>query len=168
MNHLSPKLAPLLVLLVYLSAGAQDSEPTPTLAISEPIVCSEIRGFGDFDRLEPPVLSADQKLQTYLQPTGHTINHDSKTDLHSAHLVVDVVLRRKGQKTPIARKDKILDYKPRASSPPTNLYLGTTLSLKGLRPGDYELDLLVKDQLAPANPKPSASRTVAFKIKPTS
>ena len=59
---------------------------------------------------------------------------------------------------------KMDEYKPKSEEqPPRHLYMRNTISLKGLEPGDYELTMILHDEIAKDAP---ARQVVKFQIVP--
>ena len=152
------------LILVLSQTGtvlAQDPAPTKpaTLHLSAPIACRKISGFEDYVVLDPPELTKDEKLLVYCKPSGHTyVEKDGK---FQAHLVQDLAVRRKGKKKPLWTRKKAIDFQTDSDYPPLKLYLGSTVSLKGLEPGEYEVDLIVTDELLE---EPPVTATLEFKV----
>lgn len=141
----------LLPLYLVLLAQAPDPAPTPDdepphLFLSDPIACRSIKGYEDYQPLEEPALTKDEKLFIYLRPSDHTIEptDDGKFKIH---LVEDVNVHRKGQKRVLWGKDKIIDYEETTEFPLRNVYLGSILSLKELPVGEYTAEIIVHDKL---------------------
>ncbi len=146
-----------LILSLCLLGGSllnADDEPTPRddapvepgLSLSEPIACRNIKGYEDYEPLDEPELTRDEKLFIYLKPRDHTIEDDGEGKFH-AHLVEDVNIHRKDQKRVLWGKEKIIDYDVKVDYPPRNLYLGSIVSLKELPVGEYTAEILVHDRL---------------------
>ena len=57
----------------------------------------------------------------------------------------------------------MLDYKPKVTSDPQLLYLRASVSLKGLAPGEYDLTIILHDEIAKGS---SASQVIKFKVIP--
>ena len=57
----------------------------------------------------------------------------------------------------------MLEYKPRAELHPQFVYLKIAVSLKGLSPGDYELTIILHDEIAKGA---AASQVIKFKVIP--
>lgn len=160
---MSARLTLLICLAAPFSENQVGSTDTP-LATTDPLVCKQVRGFRDYDKRDPPELTSDEKLLIYFEPLHYTIGRTESGEKYRAHLVVDAILRRKGQKKPLLAEDRIIDYKPESTDPPTSLYLSATIALKGLSPGEYEVELLLKDGLASA--RMPVRKTIPFKIIP--
>ncbi len=132
----------------------------PPLAMSPGKVCSNVRGYGDFDERPEPSLTRDEKLQIYCEPTGFATGTRPDGSTY-VHLVVDAKIRRKGRKEVLWSKDAIVDYESEGSSPPAVVYLASTFAVRGLKPGDYQADLVLRDKHDPAA---RAEQTVDFRI----
>ena len=77
----------------------------------------------------------------------------------------DGQIRRLGGKQVLLRKAKLLSYEAKSDVPPDEIYIRNTFSLKGLPPGDYEYDMILKDVTA----KPATITTtesVKFQVVP--
>ena len=74
-------------------------------------------------------------------------------------------IRKRGQKEVLLEKLKMYEYKPRSEQPPRLLYMKNAISLKGLPPGDYDLTLILRDEIAKG---PAAKQVVKFRIIPAS
>ncbi|HEU5115313.1 MAG TPA: hypothetical protein VFT74_01415 [Isosphaeraceae bacterium] len=147
---------PLILSLCWLSASPlmADDEPAPKddaavepgLTLSEPIACRNIKGYEDYEPLDEPELTKDEKLFIYLRPFDHTIE-DAEDGKFHVHLAEDVNIHRKGQKRVLWGKKNIIDYDKTVDYPPRNLYLGSIVSLKELPVGEYTAEIFVHDQL---------------------
>jgi hypothetical protein len=138
----------------------EDALEEPGLKLSEPIACRNIKGYEDYEPLDEPALTKDEKLFIYLRPQDHTIDpvDDGK---FRVHLVEDVNIHRKGQKRVLWGKERIIDYDVKVEYPPKNLYLGTTVSLKDLPVGEYTAEILVHDRLKKDE---TATATLDFRV----
>jgi hypothetical protein len=132
------------------------------LGSSEPIPCRSITGFREYKVLEPVELTRDEKLNLYSEPSGFDVETDEATGEFHASLVIDARMRRKGSAKPIWEKKNLLEYEPRQKAPLGTVYLSTSFALKELRPGEYEVDLILRDGLNKA--KEPHTRTVGFKV----
>jgi hypothetical protein len=131
------------------------------LCMSDAVVCSSIEGFESYERLPDAALTSDEKLLIYYRPFGY------KTALvdgmYQAHLIQDAQIHKRGQKAVLRKKLKLLDFKPRSQSPPDNLFVRNSISLKGLPPGDYDLTIILHDEVVK---EPPATQSVKFRIVP--
>ncbi len=151
-------------LLLVASVGAVGDEPAgPPLALSEPIACRAVRGYGDYDALDEPALTKDEKLLLYVQPSNHTI--EPVGDKFRVHLTEDLQIRRKGQKRVLWSRQKIVEFRTESPERPERLYLGTTVGLKSCTPGTYVAEITLNDQLAPGGAR--TTRSFEFRVIPT-
>ncbi|QDV34237.1 hypothetical protein [Tautonia plasticadhaerens] len=169
----APSLLPLLLLLgplpVAPAAGPApvDDPPTASTAprhpdLTGPIVCLSVRGFREFVPREEPSLTKDEKLQVYYEPFNFTIVRLEGGEGFRAHLTQDVRIRKAGQGKVIQEIEGVIDYAPESDDPPTSFYMFTTLELKRLPVGPYELDLVLRDELAEGTPE--TVQVVPFEI----
>ena len=104
-------------------------------------------------------LTAEEKLLVYYRPLDYkTVQED---DFFKAHLTQDGQVRRKGEKTVLLRKKNLLDYEPKSRNPLGPIYLRNSFSLKGLPPGDYEYDIILRDE---NEPSPPAIQSLKFRV----
>lgn len=151
------------LVLTTLSVRAQETEAIPSeddLGMTTPVVCSSVRGYGKFREVPNAAVYRDNKLLIYYEPFGYTIERG--TDGYRALLTQDVRVRRRDQKTVLLKKDEILRYEAKSKVPPLHLYLSNYISTKGLSPGEYDLEIIMHDQLGKAE---SVSKVIPFKIK---
>ena len=71
------------------------------------VACSSIKGFGDYVPLEEAVLTRDDKLQLYYEPSGYLYETVGKE--YRVHFTQDARLHRRGQKAVLQSKEKILE-----------------------------------------------------------
>jgi hypothetical protein len=160
---LGARLSLAFLVLATLSARAQETEAIPSeddLGMTTPVVCSSVRGYGKFREVPNAAVYRDNKLLIYYEPFGYTIERG--TDGYRALLTQDVRVRRRDQKTVLLKKDEILRYEAKSKVPPLHLYLSNYISTKGLSPGEYDLEIIMHDQLGKAE---SVSKVIPFKIK---
>lgn len=153
-------LAMFAAMVAPLTALGQEIEARPKLELAEPIACSRIDGFDDYDALDVAVTKRSQKLLVYLRPSGVTYREAGGE--YEVHLVLDVNLRRKGQKKILLGRKKVIDYETLCEQSGKPIYLGVSLGVKEFPPGEYEADLIVHDRLGESKP---ALRTLAFRIE---
>jgi hypothetical protein len=165
-------LGPVLAAALGTCLGARGDEPTPRpdepskaekdrLAMTPGVVCKSIDARGNYEPLPGAAMTADEKLLIYFCPRNYQVEHSEGA--YRIHLSEDGQIRRKGQKEVLRRKDKLLEYKYSDASPPTPIYLKNTVSLKGLKPGEYEFDITLHDKLGDA---PAATQTIGFRVIP--
>jgi hypothetical protein len=148
----------MLAALVVSPAGADEPEG---LAMSKPVAVTKIHSFAAFEPLPGATLTADDKLMVYYEPTGYTIERTK--DGFRALLAQDGKLRKKGRKEALWQKAPMFEFEAKDATQPYRLYMRTDLAIKGLPPGEYELDLTLHDRLAKGT---HAVRTVEFKVVP--
>jgi hypothetical protein len=125
------------------------------------IVCKSIDGFEDYERLPGAAQTSDEKLLVYIRTYGFQVEKVDKSV--EAHLTADGEVRKRGQKAILRQKKKMLDYRPRAAITPERVYLKASISLKGLAPGDYDLTIILHDEIAKDS---SVSQVIKFKVIP--
>ncbi len=138
----------------------------PALAMSKAILCKRVNGYEDYVELPDATLTSADKLNIYFRPLNYRIEPVEKTETarrYRASFREDARLRRKGQKAVLMKKDNVLEYSPTFASADEKAYLYSNISLKGLDPGDYEIDLVLRDGLEEGA---SATQTIAFTIVP--
>ena len=125
------------------------------------IVCKSIDGFEDYEPLPGAAQTSDEKLLVYLRADGFQTEKVDKGV--EAHLTADGEVRKRGEKALLRQKKKMLDYKPKAATYPQLVYLKASISLKGLAPGEYDLTIILHDEIAKGAP---ASQVIRFKVIP--
>jgi len=142
--------------------GEDDAKPpAPGLRIEKPVVCRSIEGYEDYEELPNAEQTSDEKLHVYFLPKGYKVV--PKGERFAAHFTQDGQVRAKGQKKVLLRKAKLLDYEAVAAQPPDSIYLMNTFSLKGLPPGEYEYDMILRDENVPGA---TVTASVPFRIVP--
>jgi hypothetical protein len=139
--------------------GAQDAPESPFsrpvaakvkktagLRIVDPVVCTSIEGYEEYEKHPDAKLTCDEKLLVYYRPKGYKVVHLG--DVYIARFVQDGQIRRLGDKRVLLRKEKLLNYEAKSDVPPDEIYFRNTFSLKGLPPGDYEYDVILRDVAA--------------------
>lgn len=155
--------------LVVLGAQAADGpKPSrPALEMSKAVVCKKVVGYEDFVELPDASLTSEDKLNVYFRPLNFRVDPVEKPKAGSrfrARFSEDAKIRRKGEKTPVQKKEKLVEYEPVFDQREQLLYIVNNISLKGLPPGEYELDVVLHDMLEKDS---SATQTVSFTIVPT-
>jgi hypothetical protein len=144
--------------------SADGSQPSvrPSLRMSKAVVCQSIDGYEDYETLPGAAMTSDEKLLVYYRPFGYKSARVG--DAYQAHFTQDGQVRRRGQKAILWEKKKLLDYTtPRCPQPPLQTYLRNTISLKGLKPGDYEFTIILHDEVAKGA---TATQVVDFRVIP--
>jgi len=144
----------------------QEPEPSdatePALTMTAAVACLAIAGFEDIQPLPGASLTSDEKLLVYYRPLNYVTEHSGST--YHIHLVQDAQIRRRGEKAVLFSKSRILDYDWKSQQADRPVYLRNTVSLKGLQPGEYDLDIILHDLLAPG--EPTARQTLPFRVIP--
>lgn len=133
-----------------------------SLGMSTAVACRSIDGYEQYERLDAPALTSDEKLLVYYRPRHYKIVR-RKQD-YVVHFSQDGFIRRKGEKAVVRIKKRLLDLESVSRASPDFLYLRNTVSLKDLPPGDYEFDIVLRDENAPGS---TAKQTLKFRIIPT-
>lgn len=137
----------------------QPQPPTVRLAMSPAVACRSIDGYENFEVLPDAALTADEKLLVYYRPLHYRIG--KLGDQRHIHLTQDGQIRRRGEKAVLLRKEKLLDYEFKAEVLVGEVYLKNTVSLKGLKPGEYEYDITLHDELAKTE---VAKQSLVFRV----
>jgi hypothetical protein len=144
--------------------GRPDESPPPareTLQMSEAVVCRSIDGYEDYEPLPDAAQTSDEKLLVYYRPFGYKTAFIK--DSYQAHLTQDAEIRRRGGKAVLRQKKKLLDYTAKSPQPPELIYLRNTISLKELKPGEYDLAIILHDEIGQG---PPATQVVKFRVIP--
>jgi hypothetical protein len=137
------------------------ADPENSLRMTPGIVCKSIDGYEDYEPLAGAAQTSDEKLLVYFRPLGYQT--ELVDGLFQAHLVPDFQVRKRGEKAILRQKRKIYEYKPRTMQPPRYIYMKNVISLKELPPGDYDLTIVLHDEIAKG---PPATQVVKFRIVP--
>ena len=131
----------------------------PGLRISTAVVCRSIDGYEDYELLPDAALTSEEKLQIYYRPSGYTVVR--RGDDYLAHFMQDGQIRRKGEKSVLRRKKNILDFEAKSKQPPEQIFLRNSVPLKGLPPGEYEYDIILRDENDPGS---TVTQSVKFRV----
>ncbi len=144
--------------------SAEDPEKAKPggLRMSRAVVCKAINGYEDYKPLPGAAQTSEEKLLVYFRPLRYKI--EDADGLYRAHLVQDNEIRKKGEKKIVRYKKKVVEYEPKTKDPPKQLYIRNTISLKGLAPGEYDLTIILRDELDKA--APPSKQVVRFKVIP--
>ncbi len=129
------------------------------LPVTAPVACRSIEGFDDYEPLPEAALTADEKLLVYYHPLNYRVIANG--DSHHIHLTQAGQIRRRGQKAVLLRKENLLDYEVKLDRPPNPIYLKNIVSLKGLKPGEYDYDVLLRDKHGSTE---IAKQTLQFRV----
>jgi hypothetical protein len=142
--------------------GTTTTAPAATsLQMTPGIVCRSIAGYEDYEPLPDAAQTAEEKLLVYFRPSGHRI--EWVNDSYQAHLVPDFQIRKRGEKAVLRQKQKLYEYKPKSTEPPRFIYMKNVIALKGLAPGEYDLTIILHDEIAKGA---LATQVVKFRIIP--
>lgn len=130
--------------------------------LTEPVVCRSIKGFRDYEVLEPRELTTYDKLLIYLEPSGFSLKN--KEEKLFIDLRQGAILHAKGSKKRIFEKEELFQYNPEVDSPYQQIYLAATIGFKNLIPGEYVLELWTVDKLA--KPEKKEIQIIEFRIIP--
>src|SRR5262249_34996917 len=140
--------------------------PTSTrqggLRMSRAVVCKSIDGYENYKPLPGAAQTSEEKLLIYYRPLRYKI--DFVDGYYRAHLVQDNEIRKRGKKEIVRQKKKVVEYDPKSKDPLGPIYIRNTISLKGLEPGDYDLTIILRDELDKA--APPTRQLVKFKVIP--
>ena len=146
-------------LLLTLLGPTSADNPEP-LGMSKAVLCAEVRGYHDYTPVAEPVLVRDEKLKLYYEPTRYKV---SRTKTHATvHLTQDAKIRRRGEKAVLWSKADMVNYEVTVKHPDQPVYISNVISLKPLPPGDYDLELILRDKLAK---DVEARQVVPFAVK---
>ena len=123
------------------------------------VVCRSIDGYEDYEVLPKAAQTSDEKLLVYFRPLGY--QSEIVDGAYQAHLVPDFQIRKRGEKAILLQKPKMYEYKPRSEQPPQiSLHEERDLA-QGARAGDYDLTLILHDEIAKG---PPATQIVRFRV----
>jgi hypothetical protein len=131
------------------------------LKLTPPIACRSIDGYESYEVLPGASLTSDEKLLVYYRPSGYRVEQLGGTA--HFHLTQDGQIRRRGEKTVLMRKEKIVEYEVKGDEALGPTYARNTISLKGLKPGEYEFDVILHDRL---DEGASATQSLRFRVIP--
>jgi hypothetical protein len=153
--------------LQKIEAQEPSKAKRPPLDMSKAVACKKIEGYEKFELLPDASLTSDEKLQVYYRPLEYKVEPVEKPKAgfrYRARFSQDGRIRKKGEKTVVMKKDKILEYDPTFDDPTERIYLVNNVGLKGLPPGDYEYDIILRDELTEGS---SVTQSISFTIIPT-
>ncbi len=156
-----------LVAVVLLTSGAAppgsneaslDDQDDGSFNFSPPIACNEIRGYENYVPLPDASLTADEKLLIYFRPRH--FKSVRKGNKYEVHFTQDGQVRRRGEKA-VVLKIKPMEFKSTYPTPPEHIYLTNTIALKGVKPGDYDFEITLRDAIGKSAP---ATRNLQFTV----
>ncbi len=148
-----------IVLLLLLDTRLPADEPS--LSMTQPVACKTITGYESFVELPEAAVTSEDKLLVYYRPIGYKIER-TKTGGYRAHLTQDARVRKRGDKVLIWSKPNVVDFEAKKPEPLGPIYLSNSIGLKNLKPGDYDLDIILHDQLTDA----TSTQVLRFKVIP--
>jgi hypothetical protein len=156
------------VLFLWVTATGQAPESNPPaepeargLNMTRAVACLSIDGYERFEPLPGAELTSEDKLLVYYRPLQYKIEHEEAG--YHVHLTQDAEIHRRGEKAALQRKANMVDYEIREKFSPDFLFIRNTVSLKGLKPGEYDFVIILHDTLGQ---KVSAQQTMPFRIVP--
>jgi hypothetical protein len=141
-----------------VSAAARDDS---TLRMSRAVACRSVEGYELYEILPGAALTSEEKLQVYYLPHGYKVV--SRGSEYLAHFTQDGQIRRKGEKVVLRRKKNILDYEAKSDRPLEFIFIKNSVPLKGLPPGKYEYDIILRDANSPGS---VATQSLDFTVIP--
>lgn len=142
MRHLNAYVFFLLVMLCPLGLAGDEL----TLSMTDPIACKTITGYEDYVVLPDAAITNHDKLLVYYRPKDYKIER-TKTGGYRAHLVQEVRVRKRGEKTVLWSKPGILDFEAVRPEPLGPIYLSNSIGLRNFKVGEYDLDLILHDKI---------------------
>ena len=138
----------------------KDKAETSKLILSDAVVCESIAGFADYVKRDEASLTRDEKLLVYYQVENFGVERVGKE--YQVHLVQDIRVRRQGQRAVLQSKDKFYEFKGKSKQRLPWVFMQNTISLKPYSPGDYELEIIVHDEIGKG---PAVSQILKFRVK---
>jgi hypothetical protein len=155
-------------LLLWVAASGQapetkrPAEPEgDPLGMTRAVACLSIDGYERYEPLPNAELTSEEKLLVYYRPLHYRIDREGST--YHAHLTQDGEIHRRGEKAALQRKANMVDFEVKEKSSPDFLFIRNTVSLKGLKEGDYDFVIILRDTLGQ---KPPAQQAMPFRIVP--
>jgi hypothetical protein len=136
-----------------------DDPDDGSFGFSAPVACKEIRGYSDYVPLPDAALTSDDKLLVYFEPRHYKSARAGNK--FEAHFTQDGAIRRRGEKPVLWSKKNLLDYRATDDRPPRLIYLRNTIALKGLKPGEYDFEIVLRDEVGRSA---AAVRTLPFRV----
>jgi hypothetical protein len=129
------------------------------LSIAGAVQCRSIDGYEQYQLLRGAQLTSDEKLLVYYRPLNFKVV--GRGAEYIAHFTQDGQIRRKGEKEVLLRKKNMMDYEAKNTMPPDQIFIKNSFSLKGLSPGEYEYDIILRDENDPGS---SVTQSVKFRV----
>ena len=115
-------------------------------------------GYGLFRVRRSNVFRPSEPLFLYMEPVGFTVRRDPRTGFYFYHLVADFNLVDSSGRVVGGRRE-VAHFKGTSRYFPDRLPVSFTYSLKGLPPGSYTVETVLRDLLS------GRSHTVVTKIR---
>ena len=156
-------LGPILILGPWPGVLEPPPAPFEKLLVSKPIACTRIDGYRTYTPLERAALTKDEKLLVYLEVANPTIHasQEEEQEKVNLHLTQEIRVRKSGERKPLWIKHGLQGLEVQGKSELGPVYLDVVVGIKGLRPGQYDLDIIVHDRLARAR---STLVTLPFEV----
>jgi hypothetical protein len=142
-------LVTLLALLPALATADETEEDSGAFRTTKPVFCTEIRGYEDFDLLPKAEFTQHQKLLIYFKPLHFKTNH--KGARYEAYFTQDGKIHRRGEKATLLTKSK-MEFRVAAERPLELIYLKNTYALRDLKPGEYDYEIILRDEIGKGAP----------------
>ena len=139
--------------------GDEQEKDDGSFSVSQPVLCKDVRGYEDYEELSVPELTSEDKLLVYFRPRH--FKAAVVGNKFEAHFTQDGKIRRRGEKPVLWQKVNLLDYSQKGDSRDLPVSIRNTVSLKTLKPGEYEYEIILRDEVGKSAP---ASRKVYFKV----
>jgi hypothetical protein len=141
--------------------GDEDAETGQKLKMTKAVACLSIDGYEQYEVLPKASLTSDEKLLVYYRPLNYKVTNQGAEYL--VHFTQDGQIRRAGEKTVLRRKKNLLDYEAKTRETPGPVFLRNSVSLKGLPPGEYEFDIILRDEISHG---PAVTQSLKFRVIP--
>ena len=128
--------------------------------MSPAVVCEKIKGYADYVPKDEAAVVRDDKMLVYFEAFGFSYETIGKE--YRVHLVQDGRVRKKGERRVLLSKDKLVEYKGKSKEPPLNAFLTNSISLKSLPPGEYEMEIILHDEIGKG---PTSTQILKFRVK---
>jgi hypothetical protein len=130
-----------------------------SFGMSDPVACKEINGYEDYVALPGAALTSNEKLLVYYLPRHYKTSRVNGK--YVAHMTQESRIRRRGGTAVLWEKTKSLEYKVATVEPPRPIYLTNTVALKALKPGEYDYEIILRDEVGKSAP---VKKTLPFVV----
>ena len=148
-----------LAIIPQAGIGDEPEKDDGSFSVSQPVLCKDVRGYEDYEELSVPELTSEDKLLVYFRPRH--FKAAVVGNKFEAHFTQDGKIRRRGEKPVLWQKVNLLDYSQKGDSRDLPVSIRNTVSLKTLKPGEYEYEIILRDEVGKSAP---ASKKVYFKV----